>query len=147
MRALLLTFLTCGFLTPLEDSKPPGDIDKLQGTWTGKVGAPGREVKMTMVVDGENVTETIEEDGAANANKARLQLNEKADPKEMDLMDFERLPGSKSPPPSPRIYELKGDTLKLCCGHNDSSPRPTEFKTGGEGRDFTIVVTLKRRKE
>ena len=148
MRALLITILTCGFLTTGDDPKPKGDLAELQGTWKGKVGPAGQEVQMTMVIKGDAVTETIVmENGEENINKAKLKLDEKAAPKEMDLVDFERQPGSKSPPPSPRIYELKGDILKLCAGHNDSSPRPTAFKTGGEGRDYTIVITLKRQKD
>ena len=148
MRALLLAFLTCGLLTSVDDSAPKGDLAELQGTWKGKAGPPDEEVQLTMVVEGDAVTETITMDnGEEHTNKAKLKLDDKASPKAMDLVDFERQPGSKSPPPSPRIYELKGDTLKVCCGHNDSSPRPTEFKTGGEGRDYTIVITLKRPKE
>src|SRR6185369_4173882 len=67
------------------------------------------------------------------------------------------------PPPAPAeskktmkgIYQLEGDTLKLCLTLVETDSRPTEFKSlpgdapaGGFGppKGATILVTLKREK-
>jgi len=42
------------------------------------------------------------------------------------------------------VYELDGDTLKLCTAPSGKMTRPTEFKADGKG---TYVITLKRVKD
>ncbi len=45
---------------------------------------------------------------------------------------------------SPGIYELDGDSLKICLDEGDNAVRPTEMKPEGK---WGAVVTLKRIKE
>jgi hypothetical protein len=39
------------------------------------------------------------------------------------------------------VYELDGDTLKICMADRPKSPRPTELKADGKG---VALVTFKR---
>jgi uncharacterized protein (TIGR03067 family) len=62
-------------------------------------------------------------------------LNPAASPKTIDLQ-------RKDEPPMPGIYELDGDTLKVC--FNKGKERPKEFSIDGEGTRTLFV--LKRQK-
>jgi uncharacterized protein (TIGR03067 family) len=43
------------------------------------------------------------------------------------------------------LYELDGDTLKLCLTSSDGSPRPTKLEA--DPKKYVMVVTLKRIKD
>ena len=150
MNVLMMASLACGLLNAADDAETlKGDLARLQGTWKwkGQVGTEG-EAQWTLVVKGDAVTMTfVKPDGVESTDTARLKLDEKARPRTLDFIDFERQPGSMSPPPAPMIYEFQGDTLRVCGGHNESSDRPTEFKTGGEGKEYSMVFVLKRQKD
>jgi RNA polymerase sigma factor (sigma-70 family) len=124
-----------------EEKAAPKDtaISKIQGTWVavsgeangGKLGEEWlKERKPTLVISGEKFTATalLDKNGKV-AWKGTIHLDSTKRPLRFDTLDGRlelaktkkvlKTPGVKG------IYELKGDTLKVCYG-----PQwPTEFKT------------------
>jgi uncharacterized protein (TIGR03067 family) len=114
---------------------------KLEGTWT--VDSASRDGKDTTAKGSQIVFA---------GNKMTLKPAKAVESKE-DAMTFQvdpaKKPGSidfgyvgKAPPntaPGKGIYELDGDTLKLCIGPPDK--RPTEFTDKG-----ALFMVLKRKK-
>jgi RNA polymerase sigma factor (sigma-70 family) len=126
-----------------------GDLARLQGRWQSEHFAGG--VDMTLDVKGKTITITSVRNNADGVEytvieEAALKVDETANPKTMDWVDVElkNEPPIHNPPPPPFIYKIEGNTLTLCGGHNESSPRPSEFKEGGEGRNYTALVVFKR---
>jgi uncharacterized protein (TIGR03067 family) len=127
-----------------------GDLAKLQGQWQSErvAGRPN----MSLDIKGKTITITSVRNGADGMEytvieQAALKVDESADPKTMDWADVElkNEPPVRNPPPAPFIYKIDGNTLTLCGGHNESSPRPREFKEGGEGPNYTALVVFKKR--
>lgn len=127
------------------DQKPPRDEDRMQGTWVfatserdGKKELDGDKVPLEM----EFTTETFRfrlPAGAKHAQPYKLDASKK--PRTIDW-----LAGAKTGPAKPLlgIYELDGDTLKICWG-KDGKERPQEFKTGSDAGDWLWI--LKRAKK
>jgi uncharacterized protein (TIGR03067 family) len=117
--------------------------DALQGTWLpAKAELAGKkfpdEVRksMTLVVKGDRYTVTVGE----AVDRGTVKRNTAAKPKAMDIT------GSDGPNKGKRflaIYELKGDTLRVCYDLSGKA-RPKEFKTK-EGSQL-FLVTYKRQK-
>jgi uncharacterized protein (TIGR03067 family) len=85
---------------------------------------------------------TFDLTGAGKGPEARYTLDPGKKPKAIDLVDL----GRKDGKPSPGIYLLDGDDLKLCWDANGNS-RPSEFtKVGKGGQDLRLLV-LKREKK
>jgi uncharacterized protein (TIGR03067 family) len=117
------------------------DMDKLHGTWLlhsgtkdGEV-APADEVaKVKIAVEGDKIT--LWED--RRAITANVKLNAVAKPPAIDI----GIRGGKQNIKG--IYELDGDTLKLCLAL-PGNDRPKEFVSqAGSG---TRLMTLKREKK
>jgi uncharacterized protein (TIGR03067 family) len=124
---------------PAEDKK---DEDVIQGTWTvvlkemGGKKTPGADLKALKVTikDGKLTVD----DGKKKGTVA-YKLDPSKKPKAIDLTrDDEKMA-------TPAIYELDGDTLKLCWSEKDPDHRPTEFASG-DGSGQTVMV-LKREKK
>jgi uncharacterized protein (TIGR03067 family) len=60
--------------------------------------------------------------------KGEIKLNEKAEPRALDWVKFNGYDDQELPE-IPAIYQLQGDTFKVCNGGPNNS-RPTEFKSG-----------------
>ena len=96
---------------------PPRAITQMQFTFKGGG-------KMTMSV------------GEKPPREGEYKLDPTAKVKEIDLVASGRV--------SPGIYELDGDTLKICMPQKSKAPRPIEMKPDG---NQVVVITFKRVKE
>jgi uncharacterized protein (TIGR03067 family) len=91
-------------------AKGKGDLDKLQGVWA-------REGQV-WVITGDELLEYYS--GSRSTSKAKIQIDTSKRPNQIDF-EYTRYN------PNHGIYEVKGDTLKVCVSAK-SNPRPREFK-------------------
>jgi RNA polymerase sigma-70 factor (ECF subfamily) len=125
------------------DDKPKADNDKLDGSWVAESREHGGKKmseelvrKCKVVISGDKITLV----GLTNGSKedgieGTFKLDPAGKPKAIDIRfpDWVDVVG---------IYELDGDSLKLCIVESAGNNRPTEFK--GTGKRFLMV--LKRSK-
>ncbi len=133
--ATFTTLAACGLA--LADDKDKKD--KLDGTWTLESGErngqpfPDEVAKtMKLTITGEKLK--IEAQG--NEREGTIKIDASKKPKELDITVGERM--------TKGIYELDGDTLKICQARPNGD-RPTEF-SGKEGTNQMLMV-LKREKK
>ena len=147
MKLRCLVLLLVGVFLAADKAKPnvaEGDKDKIQGSWTvvamvqrgkNRPEKAIREIQLRLTFAGEKMTFTSafhEKEDTDNVFK----LDPTKTPKEIDLT-FEF--GKK---PSKGIYELDGDTLRICM----STERPATFSTKGKGDETITLWVLKRDK-
>lgn len=115
----------------------------LAGTWelaSGEVG--GRKMPeavtktFTLVLEGEKYT--VKSRGPDDAGTVKLDPTKT--PKALDVVGVE---GPNKGKTFPAVYELDGDTLKVCYDL-DGKTRPAEFKSAAGTKQFLAVY--KRRK-
>ncbi len=125
--------------------------EKFKGTW-GAIsyvqGGQGEEEKtapqespVRWVFKGDNVTFLADVEGASPKGSFKLDPSKK--PKAIDIV-FPAAPGDKQGQTVLGIYELDGDTLKLCYDP-EGTKRPAEFKSKAGSK--LILVVFKRLKE
>ncbi len=135
--------LTMAVAMLLVDPEPPRkkDLDAIQGTWSESIAeVRGRKqprdflfpVKVTF--DGDKVMAKV---GRREPElRGTLKLDESIRPRHYDLTT----PEGRS---APAIYELDGDTLKVCIS-GIGEERPTSFETT-PANEWTLIV-YKREK-
>jgi uncharacterized protein (TIGR03067 family) len=133
--AIIVAVLCTGALAIGTDEKPK-DLDQLQGTWAAPTNDGGEN---RFVFLGDMLTSTV------NGQKyiSKIKLDTEAKPRTIDFMVKEG-PNDTAGSTVLGIYELEGDTLKLCISLPGINTRPTEFK---RTEDETVVFQLKRMKE
>jgi len=120
---------------PKKGEKP--DAEAIQGTWVldkfegDDEPPPGVVINFTK--DGKMGVEL----GGMAREKGGYKLDPKTKPKSIDLTNPDR-------EITLGIYELDGDTLKICIVEGKNAARPTEFKAVGKK---VMVLTLKRVKD
>ena len=141
MRHILTIALALGFPTYWvvrgEDKK---DEDAIQGYWV----ATEAELGGAKYPDESRKSIKLDlKDGkyALGVDKGTVTLDAKAKPKTMDVVGTD---GPNKGKTIPAIYELDGETLKVCYDLSGKS-RPTEFKTTTGTKLF--LVTYKREKK
>ncbi len=137
-----------GFASPNEAKQ---QAEKLQGVWgaisyvqdgqgEGEKVAP-QESPVRWVFKGDKVTFLADvEDGSP---KGTFKLDPTKTPQAIDML-FPAAPGEKKGQAMLGIFELDGDTIKICYGP-DGTERPAEFKS--EAGSKLILVVFKRLKE
>jgi uncharacterized protein (TIGR03067 family) len=119
MRTLTLASVVClSILVNAQASNQDAakkEIDRLRGTWSGKIQVGNDEVKAQFAIYGD---ESFEINFGGNHLNGERKIDPTKNPKEITLT----LDGSKKSLFG--IYKLEGDTLKLCFGDK----RPTDFK-------------------
>jgi uncharacterized protein (TIGR03067 family) len=144
MWKLALTPLLC--LVPLKPSEKPKPKDAvaapIQGVWV----IESYELDGTrypLSVDGAELRLTIEADALkASANNVESDYTLGADqkPRTIDVTPRE---GKHKGQTTRGVYEIDGDTLRLCCPLDPSAERPRRLTS----RNGCGVLTLKRAKD
>jgi uncharacterized protein (TIGR03067 family) len=120
-------------------AEPPseGDIARLQGRWTAKAGPQGN-IQVLLEIEGERARIDIATpQGLKFQVRGELRINDRVVPRTLDWVKFTGL-DEQDLPDIPAIYELDGETFKVCNG-GPNSTRPKEFKQG-EGILAGIVI-------
>ena len=119
------------------------DVKDLEGTWipsdatnAGEKMAEDFIKSVTLKLNGTKYDATIGE----IKETGKFTLDSKKKPKTMDITPTD---GPNKDKLMLAIYELDGDTLKVCYTF-DGKTRPTEFKSTPENKWF--LVTYKRKK-
>jgi uncharacterized protein (TIGR03067 family) len=125
--------------------KPQRDGDRIQGTWTvtssereGKK-EPGTEKDPLQLEFAADTFRFLLPAGARHKQPYKLDPSKK--PKTIDWLD-----GGKNGPSKPLlgIYELDGDTLKICWG-KEGGERPQEFQTKAGTEDWLWILKRTKR--
>jgi uncharacterized protein (TIGR03067 family) len=107
---------------------PEGDLARLQGPWTTKAG-PRRDILVVLEVQGHRARVRITlPHGPTLCVRGELTVDETAAPRALNWTKFVGLDGQDLPD-IPAIYEVQGDTFRVCNG-GPNGDRPTEFKPG-----------------
>jgi uncharacterized protein (TIGR03067 family) len=148
MRPSLALLIFCAPVAAIrggDDTEPKTELAALQGKWVivgkefmGKK-ATKEEIKKLggeMVIKERTVTQWADEFGEKEiVSKAKFVLDPKAKPRALDLTYTDGvLKGERAP----AIYELKGDTLRVCYAMKDEK-RPTEFAGKGDGKALLMI--------
>lgn len=125
-------------------SQDAGDERKLlQGAWLPSAGElsenPFDEAtlkSMKLVIEGDNYTVTV----GKSVDKGTTKIDPAAKPKSLDIIGTD---GPNKGKTILAIYELNGDTLRVCYDLTGKA-RPSEFKT--RKGQLLFLVTYKRAK-
>ncbi|HVK08311.1 MAG TPA: TIGR03067 domain-containing protein [Gemmataceae bacterium] len=137
MTPLLLSLaLTVAAPGPKDKDKP---APTLEGTWKvekleGKGDKEVTDVTFTFTAD----KVSIKEGGKERKEEAAYAIDPTKKPAHIDIK-----PGTGKDMTVPGIFEIDGDTLKICF-RGEGGERPTEFKADPTTR--TVLVVLKRAK-
>ena len=130
---------------PAPTEKENKDDEKIQGNWTvvsrefiGKK-TPEPELKALKVIIKDG---TITMDDGKQKEKIPYKLDPSKKPKTIDLANT----GIEGKETTLAIYELDGDTLKICWSEKDTEHRPTKF-AGDEGSAQTMIVFKREKKD
>ena len=143
MRSVLLLVLVATlpvFAQEAKDDKVKGALKQLEGTWVVESGVDskegiGSELGLEYVFAGDQVTRQNPRDGATK--KFACKVDPSVSPMAFDLIWPEEKFALKS------IYEIKGDTLRICMSKAKPDERPTEF-TDDTGYCLMILKRPKR---
>ena len=139
-RLATVAVLACGAgmaaPVPKKDEKPKPDAEAIQGTWRlekfeGEDKPPADSGDILLIFKEGKMSVSVA--GRAN-QKGEYKLDATAKPKAIDLTK----PGEND---ARGIYELDGDTLKICLVDDGKAVRPTEFKAAGKR---IMLFVLKR---
>jgi uncharacterized protein (TIGR03067 family) len=148
MRLTWLALGVAGLLiaadSPKADAKK--DLDRIQGSWVGASGEssgnalPDEQVKGTkFVLKGDKysytVADTYQEEGTL-----------KIDPtKKSKTIDVTIVEGDDKGETQLGIYELHGDTLRLCFARpGKDNARPKDFSTNAGNQQLLLVLTREK---
>jgi uncharacterized protein (TIGR03067 family) len=137
---LLLAVIAVAFVAGADDKKEDAlkkELKNLEGTWTVESatfqGKSDKEEGGEFIITADKLT-MKKKDGKKETVSYKIDPSKK--PKVMDFTPEEE---KKDAAPGKAIYELTGDTLKICVGPPDK--RPDEISDKGQ-----VLFTLKRKK-
>lgn len=144
MKARFLIFSVC-ILSAIQTAVLADDVKSLQGVWKPEkaelagTAMPEAAIKtITLKIKGDKYEVTVEGEGP---DKGTCKLDTKAKPKRMSIYSIE---GANKGKTFPAIYEVKGDTLKVCYDLSGKD-YPAEFKTAK--KTMLYLVTYRRQKQ
>ncbi len=141
-RSIAILFASALLLgaAPEREKECTGDLARIQGAWTAKAG-PKRDFQVSLEIDGHAARfKIVTPKGIVIRAKGEVKIDETASPHALDWVGFRGV-NAQELPDVLAIYELKGDTFRVCNGGPDND-RPTEFKPG-DGL-LAEVVTFER---
>lgn len=143
LRKVSVSIILVLALSTVARSAPDKESDALEGTWVPSEAELGGQKfpdeirkSIKLVIKGDKYTVTV----GTQVDKGTVKLDPTAKPKTMDITGVE---GPNKGKVFPAIYELNGDTLRLCYELGGKG-RPTEFKSMPGSQQF--LVTYKREK-
>ena len=138
----LASIFSLAFTFAALSADKPNDAKELQGTWLPTQAELGGQAMsedvlkiISLKLDGTKYEVTAE-----NVDKGTYKIDAAAKPKEITITGVD---GPNAGKTIPAIYELNGDTLRICYGLS-GAVRPTEFKSPAGTKVF--LVTYKRKK-
>jgi uncharacterized protein (TIGR03067 family) len=143
MRGFVVALVSCALAVaapqPPKGKDKPTDLDAIQGVWRpekfeGEDGPTADELANLRLTIGKG-TITIALRGVEREKPQQFKLDPSAKPKTIDVTAADETAFG--------IYELDGDTLRICLGDGPKVARPTEFKAGKR----VGLMTLKRVKD
>ena len=144
MKHILYIGLTVAASLTAFAADPPDDAKAVQGSWTPTKAELGGQPMTEAVLKSISLKldhGKYEVSVGGNSDKGTYTLDSASKPKSMTITGSE---GPNSGKTFPAIYELKGDTLRICYDLSGAK-RPTEFKTIAGTKLY--LVTYKRKKE
>ncbi len=144
LRALVLVG-TVGLLvaaSPQDEAKK--DAQQIQGTWVPISATKNGQDRPKERLDKTKFVITADKIAIEEEDKKEPPVSYTLDPtKKPKAIEITLMKGTEKGPTIQGIYELEGDTLKLCFGQPGKA-RPKEFASK-EGSDAALVI-LKRAK-
>jgi uncharacterized protein (TIGR03067 family) len=147
MRVKMLALVVVGLLVAADEPKGDSkrDLEEMQGEWSMVSGErDGQAIpdeiahSLKRIVKGDHFTAKRNDE---TFGAGTFKIDATKSPKTMDLTLSE---GRQAGHAIPAIYELHGDTMRICYGSPDK-PRPTEFNAkAGSGQTCS---TYKRAKK
>jgi uncharacterized protein (TIGR03067 family) len=143
----LSAILAVSTAAALAGGEPARDIDKLKGAWLVIGGEadgralPEEEVKKKVIVRFAAETLVLTEDGKQDKVELKYKLDPTQKPKAIDIT-----PETAERGVIRGIYQLDGDTLKVCLGE-PGKERPAKFETKpGSGHKLMKLSRMKPEK-
>ena len=138
MQLQLMLTLAASFLAAPVPKDKSKDEQAIQGTWV--IQSAERDGKPFNEIKGEKLT--LKEGNAISTHKgkeekATYKINATTKPRQIDFTPEKETKALHG------IYELAGDSLKVCIAQ-PGTQRPGEFSGKGEGR---LLIVLKRMKK
>jgi uncharacterized protein (TIGR03067 family) len=136
---VLLSWAGAPGLVPAQDDDPVEELERLQGTWRVEsmtidgTKIPGDELtgRRVIVIDDRYVVI----DGTRTIQRGRFRIDPSKTPKRIDTIPAD---GANAGKVDKGIYEINGDTLRLCYAP-PGQDRPTEFNAEeGSGRWVSV---------
>ena len=137
--------LAGSFAADAKDEAAKTELQKMKGNWKitelvidGKAG-PKDALGAAVTIEGSTMTLTLKDPGGKEEKKSMtLIIDPTKTPKQIDMKPDKDVP-------SLGIYELKGDTLRICGSDPPKSKdRPTNFEP--KKGDHRVLLTLTRVK-
>jgi len=144
MKQILCIYLTVAASLTAFAANPPADAKAVQGSWTPVKADLGGQPMTEAVLKSISLkldNGKYEVSVAGAPDKGTYTLDSTSKPKGMTITGTE---GPNNGKTFPAIYELKGDTLRICYDLSGAK-RPTEFKSIEGTRLY--LVTYNRKKE
>jgi uncharacterized protein (TIGR03067 family) len=122
------------------DAPKADDPKAIEGTWVvvsmkSRGEAEKMEGTMTLTFAGDKVTLKHED----RTKEGKVRIDATTNPKQLDIT-----PDDKDDAPMKGIYELTGDSLKICTVEEKDGQRPASFDSKVEKK--AVLLTLKRQK-
>ncbi|HEY8504721.1 MAG TPA: TIGR03067 domain-containing protein [Gemmataceae bacterium] len=139
MRTPIVLALGLAVTAGLRGQDGAKELEKLKGTWVivkaERGGKPTDEPKGDKITfDGEKIAVTENQ----RPQTGRVKIDPTKTPKKIDLTPDENGEGTVF-----GIYELSGDTLKICIGRRE---RPKAFATKEGATDFLLFFEREKKK-
>src|SRR5262245_42026785 len=143
LAAFALTFLAGFAVAPAADEKADvkKELEKLAGTWkvlaveSNGLKAEGDELKDLRYVFKKDGTWELQKDGQVQAY-GTYSLDTSKQPPTIDYKIVESISETSKGKTSLGIYELDGDSLRVCRSWPDKDERPTDFSAGPDSKNI-----------